>query len=129
MASIPEYAQLTNRVYNRTRENRTPVPIGWTELRWIPDQLSGFSAGVYMKGDEIVIAFTGTNEAKVADFVLANFPIGLGLPSAQVTEAMVLYLQIKEQYPTAAINFTGHSLGGGARLRHRGVLRQKRYGI
>ena len=113
MASIPEYAQLTNRVYNRTRENRTPVPIGWTELRWIPDQLSGFSAGVYMKGDEIVIAFTGTNEAKVADFLLANVPIGLGLPSAQVTEAMLLYLQVKEQYPTAAINFTGHSLGGG----------------
>lgn len=39
MVTDIEYAQLANRVYNRTDENRTPVPtgLGWTEKKWLPD--------------------------------------------------------------------------------------------
>ena len=70
MATELEYAELSNRVYQRTDENRTPVPDAWTELRWLPDlAYSGFSAGVYQKGNEIVISYTGTNEAKAVDGV------------------------------------------------------------
>ena len=32
MAELLQYAQLAGRVYNRTPENRTPVPDGWSEL-------------------------------------------------------------------------------------------------
>ena len=32
MPTLTEYAQLANRVYARTQNNRTPVPSGWTEI-------------------------------------------------------------------------------------------------
>jgi Ca2+-binding RTX toxin-like protein len=68
---------------------------------------------VYKRGDEIVIAYTGTNEKLAVDFLLANIPAGTSIPSAQVTEAMMLYFDTKKKYPNASISFTGHSLGGG----------------
>ena len=77
MPTLPEYAQLSNRVYFRTTRNRTPAPVesGWTELKWIQDVgLTGFSAGVYRKGNDIVVSYTGTNDGKVADTVFGNLP-------------------------------------------------------
>lgn len=50
------YAQLANRVYMRTDENRIPVPSGWSELQYVGnDQISGLSAGIYQNGSDIVI--------------------------------------------------------------------------
>lgn len=66
MPSTNEYASLSNRVYFRTPENRTVVPIdsGWIEKQWTRDQaLIGFSAGVYQKGSEIVVAYTDWDKA------------------------------------------------------------------
>jgi len=109
-----EYAQLANRVYSRTAENRTPVPKGWVELVWkTDDPVSGFSYGAYQKGNDIVISFTGSNENFVRDFGVANVPAGLGLSSAQITQAVTASLDIMAMHPTANISFTGHSLGGG----------------
>lgn len=118
MPTLQQYAQLANRVYMRTDENRVPVPVGWNEIDYIGnDRITGFSAGAYRNGtnpgDDIVIAFTGTNEWKFLDFADANFLAGAGLPSSQVVEAMAMYLRIRQQNPTAHITFTGHSLGGG----------------
>ncbi len=114
MVTVAEYAALAARVYVATPKNRIQVFPGWEELQHIPDrELTGFSAGVYKKGDEIVIAYTGTNEGKVADFTVANLPAAGPLPSAQVWEAMELYLEVKQANPGATITFTGHSLGGG----------------
>ena len=62
MVSELEYAQLAGRVYNATEVNRLPVPLGWVEEIWIPDTSTGFSAGVYRKGDEVVISFTGVEQ-------------------------------------------------------------------
>jgi len=112
MPTLNEYAQLADRVYQRTVSNRTPIPSGWTELLYdTQDPLSGFSSGVFQNGNDIVIAYTGTNEGKVRDFAIANAPAALGTPSAQVTEAMMLYCEVKRDHPTANITFTGHSLG------------------
>jgi Ca2+-binding RTX toxin-like protein len=111
MPTDQEYAQLSARAYAASQVNRVPIPEGWTELEWIPDRSYGFSAGVYRKSNDIVIAYTGTNEG--ADWGWANIICAGGGPSPQVTEAMLLYVTTKRENPDADITFTGHSLGGG----------------
>lgn len=114
MATLTDYAQISGRVYQRTDENRMHVPAGFTEIQWLRDDpITGFSAGVYKKGNEIVIGFTGTNEGLSLDFLLANIPAGAGLSSAQITQATTLVLDVIAANPGATISFTGHSLGGG----------------
>ena len=113
MVTNEEYAILSTRAYPRTQNNITSLPPGWTELE-APnnDAESGFSAGVYSKGGEIVIAYTGTNQSKWKDFATANINASLGAFADQVLEAMQFYITVKKKYG-GAISFTGHSLGGG----------------
>lgn len=116
MATLNEYAQMAGRVYNRTDENRLDAPTnsGWKELNWLEDDpITGFSVGSYLKGDEMVISFTGTNESMIKDFVKANIPAGFGLGSVQIVQAMHYTQQMRLLYPGTKLSFTGHSLGGG----------------
>jgi len=62
MASVLEYMQLATRVYAASGNNVVGIPTGWEELDWQPDRSDGFSVGAYKKGNEIVIAYTGTND-------------------------------------------------------------------
>jgi len=103
---VLEYMQLSERVYASSDKNDIGIPAGWEELDWqIDDPDTGFSAGAYQKGNEIVIAYTGTNGiVDVANWVFT---------SPQIFEAMAYYLKCKADHPTANITFTGHSLGGG----------------
>lgn len=114
MTSELDYALLANRVYTRSLLNRTPLVSGWQELEWLTDDPdTGFSAGAYLRGNELVISFTGTNEDRVKDFVAANIPAGLGLGSEQILQAMIFAARIISENPGATVSFTGHSLGGG----------------
>ena len=109
-----EYAQLAARVYATTAANILVRPSGWDiDGELIKDQSDGFSAGVFKKGNDIVIAYTGTNADKLTDTRAANAPAALGFASTQVLKAMKLYIETKIANPTANITFTGHSLGGG----------------
>ncbi|MDO4248224.1 MAG: calcium-binding protein, partial [Neisseria sp.] len=114
MLTVNEYAQLSARTYDRTRINKITLPQDITEVHWQDDDPeTGFSAGVYKKGNQVVIAFTGTNEQLIKDFAVANVPAGLGLSSAQITRSAELVLETISKYPDAELSFTGHSLGGG----------------
>lgn len=114
MPSDIEYALLSTRVYAASSENRAGLPEGWTEQSWQPDAgFSGFSAGAYRRGGEVVIAYTGTNQT--ADWFNGNVAAVGGLaPAGQIFEAMRFYLDVKAANPDAtSFTFTGHSLGGG----------------
>ena len=113
MPAVEEYAQLAGRVYNRTTTNRVPLLKDWIEVNWYLDNFFGFSAGVYRKGSEVVISYTGTNEAQFIDFVTANAQLAGGLPTPQLSDAVRLYEQVKAANPGANITLTGHSLGAG----------------
>jgi len=118
MADKFDYALLSDHVYAHTEDNKINLDSsGWEELTWVPDDpITGFSAGAYKKGNEIVIAFAGTNEEKFADSVYGNIPgaLGLGLLSFdQGFQAMTFALDVILANPGASISFTGHSLGGG----------------
>lgn len=85
MATTQEYALLALRVYNTEPDVRGPLPSGWSVIQELADDAVGFSAGAYLKGGEIVIAFTGTNDQSL-DWEYGNLPAGLGVVSKQVGE-------------------------------------------
>ncbi|MGA7180532.1 MAG: calcium-binding protein [Thiobacillaceae bacterium] len=104
-----QYMQFSLGVYDASKRNSIDPPVGWTLTNWQPDKASGFSAGCYLIGSEMVISYTGTNDA--ADKL--NWAIGLGDPMPQIYDAVDYYFACKAKHPTANITFTGHSLGGG----------------
>ncbi|MDB5801577.1 MAG: putative outer rane adhesin like protein [Rhodocyclales bacterium] len=104
------YAQLSAHVYARTRVNTMPVPAGWTEIVPTTDSITGFSAGVYKNGSDVVIAFTGTNE--IFDWA-TNIGAATGLGGVQLGQAVALVFETMLTNPGANITFTGHSLGAG----------------
>ncbi|MEN3109662.1 calcium-binding protein [Uliginosibacterium paludis] len=115
MVSNELYAEFSGRVYSRANfKNKVPDMqyCGWTEYL-VPDQLDGFSAGVFTNGGETVVAFTGTNDPSISlsqpDWQ-ANAALGTGLvPNRQLVDAIELVLRNYKD----DISFTGHSLGGG----------------
>lgn len=113
MPSLNEYAQLASAVYNKTPVNTLPTG-GW-QANYVSRDIEGFEVTAYAKGDDIVIAYAGTNgeNGGALDFLTGNFPAGLGLPSIQVQRAMEFYIAVRQANPNANISFTGHSLGGG----------------
>jgi len=102
-AAVTDYAWLSAVVYRRQQINQLKAESkGWTEEIYISDnaadgdQYSGadsghFSAGVYTKGTEIVIAFTGTNTA-LDEHLHTNIPAGVGIATEQVRRALLLTL-------------------------------------
>jgi Lipase (class 3) len=113
MATTQEYALLSLYVYDVTnkRLNRPNLPVGWTALELHPDNVLGFSYGIFQRSGtgEIVLAYTGTNEK--VDWV-SNITAGSGLPSWQVSNAALVCQQVKAKYGSN-ITLSGHSLGGG----------------
>ena len=98
MASVLEYMQLSERVYDASGANKMGVPTGWEQLGWLPDDPdTGFSAGAYRNRstNEIVIAYTGTN-----DGVDVGSWLGMGgFPAPQIFGAMEYYFKIKTDNP------------------------------
>jgi Ca2+-binding RTX toxin-like protein len=122
MVTEIEYALMAGRAYLTSRNsiNQFPIPPRWSEFFHVPDPANpvfpttdGFEAVYFRRDDnpdEIVIAFTGTNDA--ADYI-ADAGLAEGLGSAQLTQAADYYLAVKAANRNAEITFTGHSLGGG----------------
>lgn len=99
-------------IENRADINQFPTPAGWTEVSdsHFYDSRTGFEAVSFQRGSEIVISYTGTDQA--ADWY-ANGGLAFGLNANQLKQAALYYLQVKEANADATITFTGHSLGGG----------------
>ncbi len=126
MTSLLDYAALSAYVYRNARgeQNLNPIPLNWEQLAYVPGGgLNGFTVGAYRSGNDIVIAFKGTdtalnslvNAAGSVDDVTSDLALGAGLGSTQLFQAALFYEQIKAdpRYQGCDITFTGHSLGGG----------------
>jgi Ca2+-binding RTX toxin-like protein len=109
----------------RSAPNTLPVPDGWTQMDAASgylqnDTSTGFMAGVYVKDNEIVIAYGGTTDENYLDWIRGNLPAGTGLSTGvavatQVLQAAELCMKVltDPQFAGKSITFTGHSLGGG----------------
>lgn len=72
----------------------------------------GFYAVAFMKENDIVIAYRGTEPDKIEDLI-ADLYIGfLNRNHSQLVSAYLFVEYIKELYPNKNIHLTGHSLGG-----------------
>lgn len=72
----------------------------------------GFYAVAFMKENDIVIAYRGTEPEKIEDLI-ADLYIGfLNRNHSQLVSAYLFVEYIKELYPNKNIHLTGHSLGG-----------------
>lgn len=127
------YALLAVEVYNDARGDVNTLNIATTGWVKLPESVSnmesdplsnGFSASAYQKGDQIVIAFKGTdfligvNNGQTVSDISTDIRLGLGFGSAQLSAAVLFYQKIKASYLNAEnsnieISFTGHSLGAG----------------
>lgn len=57
MASTLEYMKFALNAYAASVKNLIGVPLGWSRTNWQPDLSSGFSAGCFVNGSEMVIAY------------------------------------------------------------------------
>lgn len=126
MPSSLDYAVLSSLVYNDVRQGdndiELPIAEGWSQIDYSSNVGGlGFTAGAYRKGDEIVIAFKGTDTDTIlngtTDWLTGNIPAALGMGSSQIIQAALYYQQIKAINPDANITFTGHSLARVGRTR------------
>ncbi len=75
-----------------------------------PDDKTGFAAVALRHGDEIIIAFRGTDD--IIDYGNDSTMWLLRKLPDQAYNALVFYDKIKKKYPQTEILLTGHSLGG-----------------
>ena len=109
MITTIEYALLAGASYIDTRSitNRFPIPKNWSLDSSVPQNAStGFEASAYKNSltNEIVISYAGTyNGSLLGSTDLFGIPIdwdanaglGIGFGSAQLTQAVDYYLQVK----------------------------------
>ncbi len=84
---------------------------GWKRIAAVTVSSSGFSAVAYKKGDDIIIAYRGT-DGLVGD-VSADLSFVSGTWHQQFSDAAKFTNDIKNNNRNSNIFVTGHSLGGG----------------
>ncbi len=87
----------------KNKPKQKSLPQGWSAAtqRW--DKKTNFKAVAYQNGNEIVIAFVGTDAKSIKDHG-ANLKMINGV-SAQMKMANEFYYEIKLKYPIAPVKF------------------------
>lgn len=97
-----------NKLRSRTPEDDPIHHIKTDQVR-VVNNLDGFDAIVITDDDHnATVVFAGTHG--VGDFIFADLPLGIGLPSTQLQQAKDLINDLSKEYKN--ITVTGHSLGG-----------------
>lgn len=113
MARLLEYASLCDAAY---QVSGTRAPAGWTFLeRSIT--ATGFKGALFASGDELVVAFAGTDTSNALDFVqdaIADVRLMTDMPR-QTSDANALYhrgADLQARHRLGRLTICGHSLGG-----------------
>lgn len=107
-----DLALMAGRAYQSTRKdiNWFPVPDGWLEpldkRQVLP---SGFEAGYFQRGNEIVISYAGTYDKDYFGDILTDINLASGYGYVdQLWEAAEYYLQVKAANSRTTITLTHH---------------------
>jgi len=112
MARLIEYAKLCDEVYGVP----PGAPAGWQVLEHVTTA-TGFKGAIYASGDELVVAFAGTDTSGVFDFIadaVADIRLLTDMPR-QTSDAYALYnrgVALKGRHHLDRLTVCGHSLGG-----------------
>ena len=106
-----KYHEVLKQAAGYSYKNGSPAPEGYEVVKSIDNKDTGFHAEVLAKGNDVIVAYRGTDQPigidGINDFAMArkNIP-------KQATEAIKVYDQVKQDYPNSEVTVTGHSLGG-----------------
>lgn len=92
-------------------------PKDWIDVKSSENKKTGFYAEAFFKGNDIVIAYRGTDTDRgiaepAKDVLKSDIPMGTSFLPSQTVDARNFYEQIKNDFPNQNIILTGHSLGG-----------------
>lgn len=125
MTTVQDFALLANAAYfdKAGLANLPVLPPGWErrEDLGLGSTTGGFSAEVFVKGNEVVVSYQGTSTKPLtADFLedwVSNGSLAFGAGGDQLTKAALLLKQVQAYFESqgqaVSISVAGHSLGGG----------------
>lgn len=93
------------------RGNNSRLPHGYRVIESVNNDDNGFYADVLSDGDNIIIAYRGTEISSPEDLENDYYMLQKKLPM-QTIDALKLYDKVERVYPNKTISLTGHSLGG-----------------
>lgn len=106
-----KYHEILKQAAGYSYKNEISIPDGYKVVKSVDNKNTGFHAEILAKGNDIIVAYRGTDKLLGVDVVNDIAMARKNIP-AQATEAIKVYDEIKRNYPNAEITITGHSLGG-----------------
>lgn len=106
-----KYHEILKQAAGYSYKNGTPTPEGYKVVKSVDNKDTGFHAEVLAKGNDVIVAYRGTDITSVQD-IRNDVAMARDKIPAQATDAIKVYDQVKQDYPNSDVTVTGHSLGG-----------------
>ena len=106
-----KYHEVLKQAAGYSYEKGNLAPEGYKVIKSVDNKDTGFHAKVLAKGNDIIIAYRGTNLTSVQD-IRNDVAMARDKIPAQASDAIKVYDQVKQDYPNSDVTVTGHSLGG-----------------
>ena len=106
-----KYHEVLKQAAGYSYKNGSSAPEGYKVIKSVDNKDTGFHAEVLANGNNVIVAYRGTDITSVQD-IRNDVAMARDKIPAQATDAIKVYDQVKQDHPDSDITVTGHSLGG-----------------
>ena len=106
-----KYHEILKQASAYSYKNGAHIPDGYKVVKSVDNKNTGFHAEVLAKGNDVIVAYRGTDITSVQD-IRNDVAMARNKIPEQATDAIKVYDQVKQDYPNSEVTVTGHSLGG-----------------
>ena len=106
-----KYHEVLKQAAGYSYKNGSSAPEGYKVVKSVDNKDTGFHAEVLANGNDVIVAYRGTDITSVQD-IRNDVAMARDKIPAQATDAIKVYDQVKQDYPNSDVTVTGHSLGG-----------------
>jgi len=106
-----KYHEVLKQAAGYSYKNGSHAPDGYKVVKSVDNKDTGFHAEVLANGNDVIVAYRGTDITSVQD-IRNDVAMARAKIPAQATDAIKVYDQVKQDYPNSEVTVTGHSLGG-----------------